>query len=253
MLKTPLIHPEIISTLSLAGHGSQVLLADGNFPYNSYANLEAPRIFLNLTAGLLTITQVLEVLAQVLPIEALQVIQPLGTGEPSLWSDIHQIVPGLTLERVEKKTFEEATGEQSVVLVIATGDQRLHSSVLLTIGALTVTETALETTVDAVVEIVPEALMISSEKQEKTEKFEKPARSKKTTKAEDDQPAPEIIEAPEIREGEILEVITPEEISEVLRDPFAEDATDTKPEVKPEIKSEAPKKEEAPNVGNLFE
>ncbi len=31
MLKTQLLHPEILATLGGAGHGSKVLIADGNF------------------------------------------------------------------------------------------------------------------------------------------------------------------------------------------------------------------------------
>ena len=32
MLKGKMIHPEIMETLSLCGHGCKVLIADGNYP-----------------------------------------------------------------------------------------------------------------------------------------------------------------------------------------------------------------------------
>jgi RbsD / FucU transport protein family. len=32
MLKTRLLHPEILAALGEAGHGAQVLIADGNYP-----------------------------------------------------------------------------------------------------------------------------------------------------------------------------------------------------------------------------
>jgi L-fucose mutarotase len=33
VLRTRLIHPEILAALATAGHGSQLLLSDGNFPH----------------------------------------------------------------------------------------------------------------------------------------------------------------------------------------------------------------------------
>ena len=38
MLKYRLTHPEILAALAGAGHGSQVLIADGNYPFSTGAN-----------------------------------------------------------------------------------------------------------------------------------------------------------------------------------------------------------------------
>ena len=35
MLDLPLIHPDILRVLGRAGHGSQVLIADGNYPFRT--------------------------------------------------------------------------------------------------------------------------------------------------------------------------------------------------------------------------
>ena len=40
MLKGKLIHPEILDALGKAGHGSKILIADGNYPF---ATAAAPR------------------------------------------------------------------------------------------------------------------------------------------------------------------------------------------------------------------
>ena len=37
MLKTRLLHPEILNALARAGHGSRVLIADGNYPFATEA------------------------------------------------------------------------------------------------------------------------------------------------------------------------------------------------------------------------
>ena len=70
MLKTALLHPEIMEALGGAGHGSQVLIADGNYPCSTTAGPNAQLVYLNLAPGLVTATDVLKVLVQTVPIEA---------------------------------------------------------------------------------------------------------------------------------------------------------------------------------------
>ena len=38
MLKTKLTHPGILATLGCTGHGSMVLIADGNYPFSTHTN-----------------------------------------------------------------------------------------------------------------------------------------------------------------------------------------------------------------------
>ena len=35
MLNTPLVHSDILSILGRAGHGSKILIADGNYPFST--------------------------------------------------------------------------------------------------------------------------------------------------------------------------------------------------------------------------
>ena len=69
MLNLGLTHPPLIGALAAAGHGSQILLADGNYPHSTGANPSATRIYLNLAPGMLGVDDVLKVLADVVPIE----------------------------------------------------------------------------------------------------------------------------------------------------------------------------------------
>ena len=49
MLRTQLIHPQILGALAEAGHGSQVLISDGNFPHVTATPPGARRVYLNLS------------------------------------------------------------------------------------------------------------------------------------------------------------------------------------------------------------
>ncbi len=60
MLKSCLLHPEILEALGRAGHSSKILIADGNYPFATQLGPNARLVSLNLSPGLGNITQVLE-------------------------------------------------------------------------------------------------------------------------------------------------------------------------------------------------
>ncbi|MDX6237499.1 MAG: L-fucose mutarotase, partial [Kribbellaceae bacterium] len=70
MLRYPLIHPPLLGALARAGHGSVVLLADGNYPYATAVSPTAETVWLNLRPGQIPVDDVLETLLGVVPIEA---------------------------------------------------------------------------------------------------------------------------------------------------------------------------------------
>jgi len=137
MLKTKLLHPEILSALGRAGHGSKVLIADGNYPFITRSHPNAQRVFLNLAPGLLTVTDVLRVLVEAIPIEAAEVMQPASGEEPSIFADFRKILPGdLALKPLGRFEFYDAASHPDTALVIATGEQRIYANIMLTIGTV---------------------------------------------------------------------------------------------------------------------
>ncbi len=137
MLKTKLIHPEILAALGEAGHGAKVLIADGNYPFITRGNPDAPHVYLNLAPGLLKVTDVLRVLVESTPIEAAEVMTP-GTGkEPPIFAEFRSILPNdLTLKPLGRFEFYDAASDPDTALVIATGEQRIYANILLTIGVV---------------------------------------------------------------------------------------------------------------------
>lgn len=146
MLKSKLIHPQILSALGRAGHGSRILIADGNYPYSSKLGPRADLVNLNLSPGVVSCTQVLESVVSAVPIEAAAVMayattEPHALAEdPPIWAEFHEILKRAgaedTLTRIERFVFYEAASQPDVVITIATGDQRLYANLLLTIGVV---------------------------------------------------------------------------------------------------------------------
>jgi L-fucose mutarotase len=136
MLTTRLLHPEILAALGEAGHGAQVLIADGNYPLATRSNPDAYRVFLNLEPGKLTVTDVLSVIAEAIPVEAAYVMGPDDGTEPSIYEDFRGILPANELERLGRFEFYDMARSSDCALAIATGEQRIYANILLTIGVV---------------------------------------------------------------------------------------------------------------------
>jgi L-fucose mutarotase len=136
MLTTKLIHPTILGTLGASGHGSGILIADGNYPFITRANPAAERVYLNLMPGMLTVPQVLEALISAIPIEAAHVMTPDDGSEPGIYADFRRLLPGVELEKHMRFPFYDLARGSDVSLVIATGEQRIYANILLTIGVV---------------------------------------------------------------------------------------------------------------------
>ena len=146
MLKTKLLHPEILNCLGSAGHNSRVLIADGNYPFSTALGPKADLVFLNLMPGVVSVAQVLEAVASAIPIQGAAVMLPARTGpykikgEPPVWAEFRKILKEngaeVGLDELKIPDFYATAGGPDVALTIATGDQRWYSNILLSIGAV---------------------------------------------------------------------------------------------------------------------
>lgn len=137
MLRGTLIHPEILRSLGGAGHGSRVLIADGNYPFSTGARAASDRVYLNLSPGVLAAPEVLRVLAAAVPVEAAHVMVPDAGPEPPIFTEFREILgPQVPLRTLGRFAFYEAARGEDLALVIATGEQRVYANVLLTIGVI---------------------------------------------------------------------------------------------------------------------
>ncbi|HMO56516.1 MAG TPA: RbsD/FucU family protein [Roseiflexaceae bacterium] len=136
MLRYRLLHPDILAALGAAGHGSQILIADGNYPFSSGSAASARRVFLNLAPDMLRVTDVLAVLADAIPIEAAHVMMPDDGPEPPIFAEFRTLLPGIALAHLGRFPFYESARSPNLVLVIATGERRIYANILLTIGVV---------------------------------------------------------------------------------------------------------------------
>ena len=146
MLKTPIIHPQILAALGRAGHSSKILIADGNYPHHTKRGPNADIVFLNFAPGMMNVTDVLAGIANTVPIELAEVMEPMRTGayamknDPPIFEEFRKILKArnaaLELNKLERFAFYDAAGGKDVTLTIATGEQKIYANILLTIGVV---------------------------------------------------------------------------------------------------------------------
>ena len=137
MIKGKLIHPQILEALGSAGHGSKILIPDGNYPVTTGANPLADRVYLNLAPGMVTVTDALAAVLSVTPIEAAQVMARHDGAEPSIYGEFRKLLgANIKLEPLDRFEFYDEARGDDCCLVIATGEQRIYANILLTIGVV---------------------------------------------------------------------------------------------------------------------
>lgn len=137
MLKTRLLHPEILRALGSAGHGARVLIADGNYPFSTEAPSAATRVYLNLRRGLVSGCDVLAVLVETVPLESVLLMEAPDGQSVSIHDQYRALLPAAVPISFRKRhDFYAEARSPSTTLVIATGEQRRFANVLLTIGVV---------------------------------------------------------------------------------------------------------------------
>jgi L-fucose mutarotase len=137
MLRTKLLHPEILAALGSNGHGARILIADGNYPFTTCTPASARKVFLNFSHDLLSVIDVLSVLVDYIAVESALVMLPPEEIVP----EIHQEFVGILgketpLAKVKRFDFYEVAKSADTCLVIATGESRRFANILLTIGVV---------------------------------------------------------------------------------------------------------------------
>ena len=141
MLKTKLIHPQILEALASSGHFSQVLIADGNFPVATCSNPLSKKVFLNLAPGVLNCTQVLAAIMDVIVIQEATVMTPPENFKPEIHDEYRTMLgTAVAWSDMERWAFYDKIKSANTSLIIATGEQRRFANLLLTIGVVKLAE-----------------------------------------------------------------------------------------------------------------
>ena len=133
MNKGRCINPCILAAVSRLGHGDKILIADGNYPLNSKTG-DAEKIWVSLSPGIPTVTDVLDALQSIINVEAAAVMQPSEGPEPEIFKEFESRLPEMELRKLGRFEFYNECTDNSLCLAISTGEQRTYANILLTVG-----------------------------------------------------------------------------------------------------------------------
>lgn len=135
MLKYDLLHPPLLEAIATAGHGSRVLLADGNYPYLTVRHPSARLVHLNIAPDLLTVTQVLKLMMTAVNFESATVMAPDDDSAVEAHADYRGVLGGgVPFQKTDRWAFYDLARSSDLGLIVATGDRRLYANLILTVG-----------------------------------------------------------------------------------------------------------------------
>ena len=147
MLKTTLLHPELLRLCAQAGHHAKILIADGNYPGATKKGPNAKLVSLQLMPGVPTVAQVLRAILSAVPVDIVNTMgippeDPYAAhGEPPAWEEFRLIAKdagiAAPISPISKWDFYTAVESPDHILTVQTADQALWANVLLTVGCRT--------------------------------------------------------------------------------------------------------------------
>lgn len=135
MINGAVTHPEILKALAGIGHGSQIVIADGHFPFATATRPDVPRVYLNFAPGMINVPDILRQMVQMIDIEAATAPGPDDGAEPPIFAEYREILPqDLELKKVGRFDFYDLVNSPNTGLIIASGEQRTYACIVLTVG-----------------------------------------------------------------------------------------------------------------------
>jgi L-fucose mutarotase len=135
MIFGDITHPELLKALATAGHGSNIVIADGNFPTDIGVPAGTPKVFLNLGPDKLKVPEVLEYIVKAVGIESVAAPVRDDMLDVPVFSEFRAILPeGLEIKKLKRWDFRKACMAPETALLIQTGDLRGYCCLILTIG-----------------------------------------------------------------------------------------------------------------------
>ncbi len=132
-----IISPQLLKVLCEMGHGDEIVIADGNFPAETYGQ----RV---IRADGLGGKELLDAILKMIPLDttAAKNYFLMATGEceetPPIWAEYEKIArandKNVHIEKLERYTFYERA--KNAFAVVATGEEAIYANIILKKGVI---------------------------------------------------------------------------------------------------------------------
>ena len=135
MIKSDIIHPELLKALALCGHKANILIADANYSFLTNSSPRARIIYLNFSPGLISSVVILQKMLGYINIEKAVLMSCPDDFDNTIAREYRTLLAESTaVEYVTREAFYALAKSSDTLLVVASGETRRFANILLTVG-----------------------------------------------------------------------------------------------------------------------
>ncbi|PQH16435.1 RbsD/FucU family protein [Raoultella ornithinolytica] len=135
MIKTEIIHPDLLQALAQCGHKANILIADANYSFLTNSSPRARIIYLNFSPGLISSVVILQKMLGYINIEKAVLMSCPDDFDNTIASEYRTLLAESTaVEYVTREAFYALAKSSDTLLVVASGETRRFANILLTVG-----------------------------------------------------------------------------------------------------------------------
>lgn len=137
MIKSEILHPELLSCLAKCGHKTNIVIADSNYSFVTNSARHATIIYLNFAPGMIRSTVILEKIIKYINIETVTFMEYPADFDNTIEAEYKEILPeGTNIAYVGRKEFYAIAKSQDTLLVIASGEAKRFANLIITVGVV---------------------------------------------------------------------------------------------------------------------
>ncbi|HCR9750524.1 TPA: RbsD/FucU family protein [Citrobacter koseri] len=135
MIKSDIIHPDLLQALAQCGHKANILIADANYSFLTNSSPQARIIWLNFSPGLIGSVMILEKILGYINVEKATLMTSPAEFDNTIEREYRGLLSEMMeLSHVERNAFYALAKSSDTLLVIASGETRRFANILLTVG-----------------------------------------------------------------------------------------------------------------------
>ncbi|OPW99122.1 RbsD/FucU family protein [Citrobacter sp. A316] len=135
MIKSDIIHPDLLQALAQCGHKANILITDANYSFLTNTSTQAKIIWLNFSPGMISSVIILEkILAYINVEKATLMASPVDFNNTIECEYRGMLSEAIEIEHVERNAFYSQAKSSDTILVIASGETRRFANILLTVA-----------------------------------------------------------------------------------------------------------------------
>lgn len=135
MIKTEIIHPDLLQALAQCGHKANILIADANYSFLTNSSPRARIIYLNFSPDLISSVVILQKMLGYINIEKAVLMSCPDDFDNTIAREYRTLLAESTaVEYVTREAFYALAKSSDTLLVVASGETRRFANILLTVG-----------------------------------------------------------------------------------------------------------------------